>query len=169
MVRGITRDPKKATGWSDRGVEVVQGDLDDKASLLKAFEGAYAVFGTTDFWGPVFDPASKSKLKDGQKINEYALDYEVKRAKNIAEAAAETEGLKRFITSALPNANLCTGGKLKHVYHFDGKATVVQYIKENLTELAKKMSVVYIGSYMTNWGKGLQPRQVCRIPKIVSL
>lgn len=159
-MRGVTRDPQKAQNWSDRGVEVVQGDLNDKASLLKAFEGAYAVFGTTDFWGPVFDPLSKSKLKDGQRINEYAFDIEVAQAKNIAQAAAETEGLQRFISSALPNVSDCTSGRLKHVYHFDSKAVVVEYIKESLPDLAAKMSVLYIGSYMTNWGQGLQPRQV---------
>ncbi|KAK5054007.1 hypothetical protein LTR84_001969 [Exophiala bonariae] len=158
-VRGVTRNPNKAQSWSDRGVEVVQGDLDDKASLLKAFKGAYGVFGTTDFWGPVFDPSSKSKLKDGQKINEYAFDIEVAQAKNIAEAAAETEGLQRFVSSALPNVNECTSGRLKHVYHFDSKAVVVEYIKKSLPELARKMSVIYIGSYMTNWGQGLQPKQ----------
>lgn len=127
---------------------------------MKAFKGAYAVFGTTDFWGPVFDPSSKSKLKDHQKINEYAFDYEVTQAKNIAEAAAETEGLQRFITSALPNANLCTIARLKHVYHFDSKAVVVEYVKKTFPELAAKMSVLYVGSYMTNWGQGIQPRQV---------
>jgi hypothetical protein len=143
---------------------VVPGNLDDKISLLKAFEGAYAVFGVTDFWGPVFDPTSKSKLKNGQKINAYAFDCEIARGRNIAEAAAETEGLERFITSALPNASVCTSGKLKHVYHFDSKALVVEYVRENLPELTKKMSVLYIGSYMTNWGQGLQPRQVGKTP-----
>jgi len=148
--------------WSQRGVDVVQGDLDDKDSLLKAFEGAYAVFGTTDFWGPVFDPATKSKLGDGQKINEYAFDCEVQRGKNIAEAAAETTTVERFITSALPNASVCTGGRLKHIYHFDSKAAVVENVKQRLPKLAEKMSVLYIGSYMTNWGTGLQPRQVSK-------
>ncbi|KEF56256.1 uncharacterized protein A1O9_07837 [Exophiala aquamarina CBS 119918] len=158
-VRGVTRDPTKATGWSKRGVDVVEGDLDDKSSLMKAFEGAYAVFGTTDFWGPVSDPASKLKLGSGQKINEYAFNCEVQRGKNIAEAAAETESVERFITSALPNARACTNGRLKHVYHFDSKAAVVEYVKRSLPTLAKKMSVLYIGSYMTNWGQGIQPRQ----------
>jgi uncharacterized protein YbjT (DUF2867 family) len=50
-VRGVTRDPNKssAKAWSDAGVEIVAGNLNDEASLVRAFEGAYAIFGVTDF------------------------------------------------------------------------------------------------------------------------
>ncbi|KAJ5689729.1 hypothetical protein N7462_004121 [Penicillium macrosclerotiorum] len=158
-VRGITRDASKATDWQAKGVEVVEANLDDKASLVKAFEGAYAIFGTTDFWGPVFNPATRLKLAEGQQINEYAFHYEQQQAINIAEAAAETAGLQRFISSALCNAKHWTQGRLPHVYHFDSKALAVEHIKANLPDLAAKMSVVQIGSYMTNWGTGIIPRK----------
>lgn len=48
---------------------MVAADLDDKASLVKAFEGAYGVFAVTDFW------ATMDK------------DIEVKQGKNMADAA----------------------------------------------------------------------------------
>lgn len=40
QIRGVARDPKKAAGLKEQGIEVVQGDYDDAAALLKAFEGA---------------------------------------------------------------------------------------------------------------------------------
>ena len=42
-------------------------------------------------------------------------------------------------------------GKYTWVYHFDSKAKAVDYIKQQLPALAKKMSVVQIGLYFTHW------------------
>jgi uncharacterized protein YbjT (DUF2867 family) len=49
--RAITRDPNsdKATALAALGVEVVQADLDDEASLATAFEGAYGAYCVTTF------------------------------------------------------------------------------------------------------------------------
>ena len=159
-VRGITRNVSKATDWTAKGVEVVEGNLDDKSSLVKAFQGAHTVFGTTDFWGPVFNPATKSKLKEGQAINEYVYEYEKQQGKNIADAAAEIPTLERFIMSSLCDVAKWTKGRLSHVYHFDSKAHTIDYIKEALPQLAKKMSVVQLGSYMVNFGTLNQPKKV---------
>jgi uncharacterized protein YbjT (DUF2867 family) len=51
-VRAITRKPDsdKAQALAKLGVEVVAGDLDDVASLTKAFEGAYGAYCVTNFW-----------------------------------------------------------------------------------------------------------------------
>jgi uncharacterized protein YbjT (DUF2867 family) len=43
-VRAIVRDPAKAQGWRARGAEVALADLDDVASLEKAFDGARAAY-----------------------------------------------------------------------------------------------------------------------------
>ncbi|KAG6850647.1 hypothetical protein H0H93_010840, partial [Arthromyces matolae] len=49
QVRVLTRNPdgKVATDFKSRGMEVVKANFEDKASLLRAFEGAYAVFSVT--------------------------------------------------------------------------------------------------------------------------
>lgn len=49
-VRGITRnvDSSRAKSWVEKGVELTTADLNDQASLEKAFEGAYGVFLITD-------------------------------------------------------------------------------------------------------------------------
>ena len=50
--RAITRKPdsESAKALAGLGVEVVAADLDDEASLRRAFEGAHGVFCVTNFW-----------------------------------------------------------------------------------------------------------------------
>lgn len=52
VARAITRNPSsdKARELAAQGVEVVQGDADDEASLVPAFTGAYGAFCVTNFW-----------------------------------------------------------------------------------------------------------------------
>ncbi|MBP2472628.1 uncharacterized protein YbjT (DUF2867 family) [Crossiella equi] len=51
-VRAVTRNSgsAKAQALAELGAEVVQADINDAASLGKAFEGAYGAFLVTDFW-----------------------------------------------------------------------------------------------------------------------
>lgn len=53
-VRGVVRNPEKAKGWAERGVELVQSAYDDAAGLTKAFAGAEGVFAMIP---PDFAPA----------------------------------------------------------------------------------------------------------------
>ncbi|KAL9102109.1 MAG: hypothetical protein Q9187_009164 [Circinaria calcarea] len=154
-IRGISRNPDKAKNWTEKGVEIVKGDLNDIDSLISAFKGATAIFGNTDFWQLFNDPENKKKLKPGQTINEIAFDNEVAQGKNIAKAAATVEGLERFVLSALSNSKYWSKGKYTWVYHFDSKATVVEYIRKELPELAAKMSILQMGMYMSNWAMGI--------------
>lgn len=50
--RALTRDPKseKAKALAALGAEVVAADVDDAASLARAFEGAHGTFCVTFFW-----------------------------------------------------------------------------------------------------------------------
>ncbi|MFO1449701.1 MAG: NmrA/HSCARG family protein [Opitutaceae bacterium] len=50
--RAVTRDPKsdKAQALASHGAEVVAGDVDDPASLRRAFEGAYGAYCVTFYW-----------------------------------------------------------------------------------------------------------------------
>ncbi len=83
-VRAITRDPNKdkAKALAAAGAEVVQADIDDVASLTKAFQGAHGVYGVTNFW------------------EHFSGDKEKTQAKNIAEAA-KAAGVKHVIWSTL--------------------------------------------------------------------
>ena len=50
-LRGISRNPSSSQSQNlvAQAVEMVSADLHDPPSLLKAFEGAHAIFSVTDF------------------------------------------------------------------------------------------------------------------------
>lgn len=54
-VRAITRDSTKPTAQelAGLGAEVVNADFEDEQSMVKALEGANAIFAITNFWDKV--------------------------------------------------------------------------------------------------------------------
>ncbi|KNB19510.1 hypothetical protein FOXG_16773 [Fusarium oxysporum f. sp. lycopersici 4287] len=112
-VHAITRDPsnEKAKKLVERGAKAVAGDLNNKLSLVKAFTGATAVFGVTNYWESM------------------STDTEIQQGKNIVDAAKEA-GVSYFIFSSLLDVKKLTNGKLPHVYHLDGKARIEEYARE---------------------------------------
>ena len=82
--RAITRKASgdKAAELRKLGAEVVEADLDDEASLAKAFEGAYGAYCVTNYWEH-FTPAK-----------------EVSQARNMAQAAKAAK-LQHVIWSTL--------------------------------------------------------------------
>lgn len=71
----------KAKALATKGVEVFQADLSDKASLVRAFEGAEAVFALTNYY-------------DAAVLADTSL--EIVQGKNAADAAKEA-GVKYFL------------------------------------------------------------------------
>lgn len=51
-VRALTRNPgsDKARQLAELGADVIQADIDDESSMVKAFDGAYGAFLVTNFW-----------------------------------------------------------------------------------------------------------------------
>lgn len=88
-VRALTRNVNsdKAKALAELGAEVVAADVDDLASLKRAFEGAYAAYCVTFFWEH-FSP---------QKENAQAA--------GMAEAAKQA-GLRHVIWSTLEDTRL---------------------------------------------------------------
>ena len=84
VARAITRKPDsdKGKALAAEGVEVVAADLDDPASLKKAFEGAYGAYCVTNFW------------------EHFSPEKEMAQAKNLADAA-KAAGVKHVIWSTL--------------------------------------------------------------------
>ena len=83
-VRALTRDTHsdKARALAAEGVEVVSADLDDQASLERAFAGAYGAFCLTNFW------------------EHFSPEKELAQAGNLARAA-KAAGLQHVIWSTL--------------------------------------------------------------------
>ncbi|EGY20022.1 hypothetical protein VD0002_g8971 [Verticillium dahliae] len=112
-VRAVTRDPAKdrAQKLKQQGADVVAADLNDKASLVRAFAGATAAFGVTNYWETL------------------SIDTEIQQGKNLVDAAKES-AVSHFIWSSLRNVKKLTQGKLAHVHQFDGKAEVEEYARQ---------------------------------------
>jgi uncharacterized protein YbjT (DUF2867 family) len=108
-VRALTRktDSPAAQALRALGAEIVQGDLDDRASLTAALEGCYGVYGVTNFW------------------EHYAKEAE--HGRNLVDAVADAN-VKHFVLSTLPPIEKATGGALKSP-HFDIKAEYEEYAR----------------------------------------
>ncbi|KZT59951.1 NAD(P)-binding protein [Calocera cornea HHB12733] len=107
-IRGVTRNPDAlaAISLAEKGVDVVSGDLADKDSLIKVFDGAYAVFGVTVAYTPI------SEELQGQNIVD----------------AAKAASVPLLVWSSLPSATDTSNGKYTTIYHFDQKNAVDKYI-----------------------------------------
>lgn len=139
-IRGITRNTQsdKAKALAAKGVEVVQADQKDEASLLRAFDGAYAIFAVTDYYDFFFE-----KGKDASMELEYTYGT------NMAKAASKIPTLRSYIWSTLPNTRAITGGEAI-VPHFQGKGQVDSFIKESLPELYEKTTFTIFTIFAVN-------------------
>lgn len=148
-VRCLTRDPssEKALVLSKLGGELVQANLDDEDSLVRAFAGAHAIFVNTDFWIPY--RAALSSGIDPLTSAKQGYEAETTHGKNAANAAMKIPTLERFIYSALGPMKKASGGKYPSSYHWETKAQIADYI-EQLPDLAAKTSFIYIGAYISN-------------------
>ncbi len=105
-VRALTRDAQadKARALSGQGIEVVQGDIDDRASLDRALEGAYGAFSVQNF------------ALTG-------VEGEVRQGQTLADAA-KAAGLRHVVYSSVGSAHRQTG-----IPHFDSKFQIEEYIR----------------------------------------
>jgi uncharacterized protein YbjT (DUF2867 family) len=104
-LRILTRDPEKpeARALIGRGVDVIQGNLDDTASLTRALDGVYGVFSVQDWTA--------------------GAEAEVRQGINLAEAANRS-GVSHMVYSSVAGADQNTG-----IPHFDSKFRVEEHIR----------------------------------------
>src|SRR6516162_1312593 len=90
-LRALTRNPSgyAAKQLSGQSVEIVQGDLEDPASLEQAARGVYGIFSVQDYWISGFR-------------------REVKQGKNLADIARKT-GVTHFVYSSVGGAERNSG------------------------------------------------------------
>lgn len=138
-VRAVTRNPQSASAQAlaKSGASIVQADVDDYESLVRAFAGSHVIFGVTNFYE-----------KFGSINADEAIKIEVQQGVNLAKAAAATESLQHYIWSTLPNARKISNGK-HDVPHFSGKNIIDDYIKSN-DALFQKTTFLWVTFYATN-------------------
>jgi uncharacterized protein YbjT (DUF2867 family) len=105
-LRGMTRKPggPAAQALQQKGVTLVQGDLDDAASLMKALAGAWGVFAVQNTW-------------------EAGVEKEEEQGKRIARLAREA-GVQHFVYSSVGSAHRATG-----IPHFENKWRVEETVR----------------------------------------
>ncbi|KAF4463130.1 NAD(P)-binding [Fusarium albosuccineum] len=157
-VRGLTRNTESpaAKKLAEAGAEVVATNLNDVTSLKNAFRGANVIFSVTNYWEPFFRPDCREQAQqEGISCRKFAYNVEYQQGKNIADAAAtvvETLNPNGFLVSTLSQAEKCSGGKFKELYHFDAKADVFPaYVQDNYPELAAKISCIHTGFFYTSF------------------
>lgn len=90
QVRGLVRDPAKADALRELGVELVQGDMEDLASLKRAVEGGVeCVYHTAAVVGDWPDPAQTRRVNvDGtRELLEASVAVAVRRFVHISSLA----------------------------------------------------------------------------------
>jgi len=105
-VRAVTRKPdgEPARALAALGAEVVQGDLDDAASLQRAFAGAWGVFAVQNTW-------------------EAGVEKEEEQGKRVADVA-KAAGVEHFVYASVGSAHRKTG-----IPHFDNKSRVEDKVR----------------------------------------
>ena len=133
-VRALTRkaDSQAAQELRTLGAEVVQGDLDDPASLTAALEGVYGVFGVTNFWEH--------------------FDKEAEQGRNMIHAIAGSD-VEHLVYSSLPPIEKATNGLLRSP-HFDIKAEHEDLIRT----LGIPATFVHVPFYYENFLYFFPPR-----------
>ena len=147
--RALTRDPgsEKAKELARLGAEVVAVDVDDQASLEKAFQGAHGAFCVTFFWA------------------HFSPEREQTQAGNMAAAAAKA-GLRHAIWSTLEDTRLRVPltdermptlmGEYK-VPHFDAKGASNRLFTEAGVPTTFLLTSFYWDN-LIHFGSGPKPR-----------
>ena len=153
-LRGISRDPSssRARELASQGVETVSADLHDPPSLLKAFEGAHAIFSVTDFFAPYFNKNNQAKAQEqGKHIGQFCYELEYEQGRNIADAASKIRELERLVVSMVSSTKKSSNGRYDKIWHFDSKADMISYVKSTYPDLATKMSELNMGVFFQTW------------------
>lgn len=148
--RAITRNPTsdKAKALAKLGAEVVAADIDDPASIQKAFTGAYGAFCVTFYW----EHLSPEKEKD--------------HAKNMADAA-KAAGVKHVIWSTLEDTRqwvplddnrMPTLMDNYKVPHLDAKGEADRYFTESGVPTTLLLTSFYWDN-LINFGMAPKPDQ----------
>src|SRR5258708_13615273 len=105
-LRGLTGKPdsERAAALARHGVDVVQGDLDDEATLRRALAGVWGVFGVQNTW-------------------EAGVEREEVQGKLLATLAREA-GVEHYVYSSVGSAHRRTG-----IPHFDNKWRIEETVR----------------------------------------
>jgi uncharacterized protein YbjT (DUF2867 family) len=153
-VRALTRnaDSGKARELATQGAEVVEADLDDEASVRKAFDGAYGAFVVTNFWAQRTPEEEKARTRAEMELTQAAA----------AARAAKDAGLRHVVWSTLEDtrphferlgSDVPTILGAYKVPHFDAKAEANAFFTERGVPTTFLQTTFYYESFIVG-GQG---------------
>jgi len=124
-LRALTRDSPSqpaAQRLAAMGIDVVQGNLEDQASLERAAKGVYGVYSVQDFWA-------------------VGAKREVQQGKNIADAAKKA-GVEHFVFSSVGGAE-----RNSRISHWESKWEIEKHIRK----LGLPATMIRPAAFMENY------------------
>lgn len=133
-VRGLTRDTNsiKSKALAAQGVEVVQADLNDPASLEHAFKDANIIYAMTDFWQSM------------------SADTELEQGKSIVNIAEGLPHLEQFVWASLPDGKALSKGRYPNIFHWQSKAALADYLRTQKPALWANTIEILFPNYFEN-------------------
>lgn len=130
-VRAMTRKPNEenAQALARLGAEIVQGDLDDAASLAEALRGVWGTFAVQNTW-------------------EAGVEKEEEQGKRFAQVAKDA-GVRHFVYSSVASADRNTG-----IPHFENKWRVEHTVRSlKFPSWTIIRPVFFMENFLTPWFK----------------
>ncbi len=128
-VRALTRQPNSAAAAEieNLGASLFQGDLSDLSSLALAMDGAYGVFGMTEFW-------------------EHGYRQEIEHGLNMIKTA-QAAGVEHFVFSSVGGIDRTEGLGIRH---FDSKREIEQYLQNTGIRYSILRPVTFFENFVSN-------------------
>jgi uncharacterized protein YbjT (DUF2867 family) len=130
-IRALTRHPDSSAAHTlaELGIQVVQGNLDDAASLAEAVKGVWGVFSVQNTW-------------------EAGVEKEEEQGKRFARIAKDG-GVEHFVYSSVGSAHRNTG-----IPHFENKWRIEETVRSlNFPSYTILRPVFFMENFLSPWFK----------------
>jgi len=142
-VIGLTRNSSKLNALAAAGIEGVQGDLTQRASLTPLLRNVDGFFVVTTPFGPDFSVHPEKEVQQGTT----AID------------AAKAASVGHLVLSSVASADRNTG-----IPHFESKAKVEQYLKASRVPHTIIRPVAFMDNYASPWMTASLQRGIMEVP-----
>ena len=142
-VIGLTRNSSKLNALAAAGIEGVQGDLTQRASLTPLLRNVDGFFVVTTPFGPDFSVHPEKEVQQGTT----AID------------SAKAASVGHLVLSSVASADRNTG-----IPHFESKAKVEQYLKASRVPHTIIRPVAFMDNYASPWMTASLQRGIMEVP-----
>src|SRR2546428_2507213 len=142
-VIGLTRSASKLNALAAAGIEGVQGDLTQRASLTPLVRNLDGFFVVTTPFGPDFSVHPEREVQQG----------------TIAIDAAKAASVGHVVLSSVASADQNTG-----IPHFESKSKVEQHLSASRVPYTIVRPVAFMDNYASPWMAASLQRGIMEVP-----